>query len=333
MKKILLSSDKNFYKANLHCHTNISDGKLTPEEVKEEYKALGYSVVAYTDHDLYITHDYLNDENFLALHGFEVEINEGHTYPGTAFIKTCHICNIAIEPDNLVQPLFDPFYAYVGNAKNYIDKVQKGSESYRRIYSGEGISEMMKTYRDAGFFVTYNHPTWSQERYPEYTSYHGMYAMEIMNGSSDSIYFDEYNPRVYDDILYAGERIYCIGADDNHSMNDIGIAFTEINAENLDYRTITKALVDGNFYASEGPEIYELTYEDGKIRIKTSPAQKIICAYDIRKAGGAVAEEGTFVTEAEFTKPDGAGYFRITVTDGQGRHACTNAYFFDELEK
>ena len=333
MRKYLISNEGKFYKANLHSHTVLSDGKLTPEEVKEEYKSRGYSVVAYTDHDIFIPHDELNDENFLALHGFEVELNERHTYPGIATIKTCHICNVAVEPDNLTQPLGDPFYAYVGHAKEHIDEVKKGGESYRRRYSGEGVSEMMKTFRDAGFFVTYNHPTWSQERYPEYTSYHGMHAMEIMNGSSDSIHYDEYNPRVYDDILHASERIYCIGADDNHSRADIGIAFTVINAEKLDYRTVTRALLDGNFYASEGPEIYELTYEDGKIRIKCSEAEKIICTYDIRKAGGAVAKDGVPVTEAEFTKPDGVGYFRITVTDKNGRHACTNAYFFDEIEK
>ena len=27
-----------FYKANLHCHTVISDGKLTKEQIKEEYQ-------------------------------------------------------------------------------------------------------------------------------------------------------------------------------------------------------------------------------------------------------------------------------------------------------
>ena len=333
MRKTLLTGDKNFYKANLHCHTNISDGKLAPEEVKEEYKARGYSVVAYTDHDLFIPHDELNDESFLALHGFEVEINEGHTYPGTPFIKTCHICNVAIEPDNLIQPLFDPFYAYVGNAKSHVHRVKRDSDSYRREYSGEGVSEMMKTFRDAGFFVTYNHPTWSQERYPEYTNYHGMHAMEMMNGGSINIHYDEYNPRVYDDILQCGERIYCIGADDNHSKADIGISWIVINAEHLEYREITGALLEGDFYTSNGPEIYELTYEDGKIRIKTSPAENIICSYDIRKAGGALAKDGTPVTEAEFAKPDGTGFFRITVTDEKGRRACTNAYFFDEIEK
>ena len=37
----LLPVGENLYKANLHCHTDISDGKMTPEEVKEKYKALG----------------------------------------------------------------------------------------------------------------------------------------------------------------------------------------------------------------------------------------------------------------------------------------------------
>ena len=37
-KRILLGKGKNFYKANMHCHSNLSDGKLTPHELKEFYK-------------------------------------------------------------------------------------------------------------------------------------------------------------------------------------------------------------------------------------------------------------------------------------------------------
>ena len=39
------------YKANLHCHSTLSDGKLTPDELKAAYKENGYSVLAITDHD------------------------------------------------------------------------------------------------------------------------------------------------------------------------------------------------------------------------------------------------------------------------------------------
>ena len=35
MKKILLDGNKNYYKANLHCHSTKSDGKMTVEEIKE----------------------------------------------------------------------------------------------------------------------------------------------------------------------------------------------------------------------------------------------------------------------------------------------------------
>ena len=37
MKKFLLAENGNFYKANLHCHTNLSDGDFTPEQVKQLY--------------------------------------------------------------------------------------------------------------------------------------------------------------------------------------------------------------------------------------------------------------------------------------------------------
>ena len=38
MKKYLLPRTGKFYKANLHCHSTVSDGKLTPAELKEAYK-------------------------------------------------------------------------------------------------------------------------------------------------------------------------------------------------------------------------------------------------------------------------------------------------------
>ena len=37
MKKYLLPKEGKFYKANLHMHTTISDGAMTPEETKEAF--------------------------------------------------------------------------------------------------------------------------------------------------------------------------------------------------------------------------------------------------------------------------------------------------------
>ena len=79
MKKYLLPKTGNFYKANMHCHTTCSDGKKTPEEVKALYKKLGYSIVAYTDQDVFLRHDELTDDSFLALAHVVCLLLDSHT--------------------------------------------------------------------------------------------------------------------------------------------------------------------------------------------------------------------------------------------------------------
>ena len=41
MKQYLFPQEGKFYRANLHCHSTLSDGKRTPEELKEIYKSAG----------------------------------------------------------------------------------------------------------------------------------------------------------------------------------------------------------------------------------------------------------------------------------------------------
>ena len=66
MKKTLLTPSMGYYRANLHCHSTVSDGKKTPEELKEFYRSHGYSAVAFTDHQAFITHNDLTDDTFVA---------------------------------------------------------------------------------------------------------------------------------------------------------------------------------------------------------------------------------------------------------------------------
>ena len=338
MIKYLLPKDGNFYKANLHCHTTFSDGKKTPEEVKEIYKSLGYSVVAYTDHDILIPHDELTDESFVALHGYEMETNEKK--PWAEHPKTCHVCFIGIDKENITQPFFHRTKYLIGNSAKYADAVKfdESTVDYERVYTCEELSRVMQAAREKGFFVTYNHPTWSLEDYRNYSGYRGMNAMELLNGSCICAGFDDNNPRVYDDILRTGNRIFAVAGDDNHNghelpsrKSDSGWAFTMIKAPKLEYSAITEALVKGNCYASEGPEIYDLWYEDGKVHITTSEADRINCNYGIRRAERVLAEGGVPVTEATFTVPENCVYFRITVVDKTGKRAYTSAYFVDEL--
>jgi len=104
MKLELLPEQGNFYKVNLHCHTTLSDGKQTPEEVKEAYKQQGYSAVCFTDHEVLIPHKDLCDDEFIALHGYEMAIKKFPDEPTGYFKPVYHFNFIAEDPDNLIMP-------------------------------------------------------------------------------------------------------------------------------------------------------------------------------------------------------------------------------------
>lgn len=344
MKKYLLPKDGSFYKANLHCHSTFSDGHLSPEEIKKAYLEHGYSVIAYTDHDVMIDHSDLNDERFLALRGFEMEINEQKPW-GEA--KTCHICCIALDPDNHTQPMWHRSGKYVfKQSKPYMDRIvfDETEPDYEREYTPEKISEAMQIARKKGFFVTYNHPSWSGETYEQYGKYEGMNALEICNyGSYEAGWTGDYCPKVYDDILRTGKRIFAVAGDDNHNnpeggqtppFHDSFGGFTVIKAKSLDYRTVTKALEDGDCYASMGPEIYELFIEDGHIHVVCSPVKRVILAYGRRHACfSRTAPDGKYFTEYDFPIDlEKDVYFRLELCDEKGRHAATRAYWCEDLK-
>lgn len=331
MKKFLLPEEGQFYKANLHCHSTVSDGDYTPEELKRDYMAQGYSIIAFTDHDLMVPHPELADENFLPLNGYELEINDPPP-GGSRWQKSTHICMVALEPDNRLQVCWHRSKYLLGNAPQYAHLAQfdENEPDFEREYTPECISEMIRRGRENGFFVTYNHPGWSLDEYEHYIGLNGMNAMEIMNFACYVDGHNDYNPRVYDDMLKAGKRIYCIAADDTHRPHHRFGGFTMIKAPKLEYRAVTKALENGHFYASQGPEIHALWLEDDELHITCSPAARITLNSACRHASARYPKEGELLTETVFPVSKDHGYFRVTVTDATGKHANTSAYFADE---
>ena len=345
MRHYLLPESGHDYKANLHCHSTCSDGRASPERIKQVYLDKGYSIVAYTDHDVFIGHNELTDEGFLALNGFEIGGTEnGNREPGEEWdfmpLRCYHICYIAEEPDNLLHPCWHRTkYVSYGTAP-WRDQVRylESTVDYERDYTPKAFNDLVRMGKENGFYVTYNHPAWSLESYPEYSTYEGMDAVEIYNGGCYVAGHAEYNPRVYDDLLRQGKRVFVSGGDDNHATNpdaglcgDCGIAWTVIRADKLEYRTVTRALEKGHFYASMGPSIHDLYVEDGKVHITTSEAAQITMNTATRWAFRAAKPDGSPITEATFRYDPKFGYLRLTVTDARGMTAVTNAYFCDTI--
>lgn len=321
MKNQVLLPDSGYFKANLHCHTTLSDGEFTPEQIKEAYQAQGYSIVAFTDHRKYFHHTELCDSGFLALAAFEADLTQEPT-PGRDWpvLKTYHLNLFDTDPSQntaakQASPIPDCSYEDLNGINEYIAQMNK-----------------------LGFLVCYNHPYWSLQDYRDYSGLKGLFAMEIYNHGCEHDGLYGFNPQVYDEMLRSGQRLYTLATDDNHDrlplghpLNDSFGGFVMIAAPELTYPSVMEALKTGRFYWSQGPELRGLSIEDGVLKVKTSPVEKIFLTLENRDSYKAVVSPGQTMTEAQFPLNGKEGWFRVQVRDSRGLFAGSNAYFIDQL--
>ena len=161
--KHLFSSTAKFYKVNLNCRTNLSDGQYTPAEIKELYKSQGYSAVAFSDRDRLVSHDELTDEGFVALSAFEFTVEEEDG-------RKISLNAIALDPA-IKEFTYEPCGPM----------------------TKEEISELIKSYKEKGFFIICNHPRKSGARCGKDTAYEEVDAIEMINYSALTEGVYEYN--------------------------------------------------------------------------------------------------------------------------------------------
>ena len=324
-----------FYKANLHSHSTLSDGALTPEEAKAAYKAAGYAVYAYTEHNEYFDLRRLDDEEFITLPAYEMALYEYEQHPvtyeavggGIGRTYACiHLNCFAIDPDKTTKevPIFD------------INGVAPGPGIY---YSGnrfsiDNVNEAIRRAKEAGFFVVFNHPHWSNCTAEFCNQLEGLDGIELINGGSHRTSGMDYVPHVYRELMWKGKRMICVGGDDNHYERHHFWGWTMIKAEKLDHKSIMTALQKGNCYTSAGPEIHELYVEDGVVHVKTSDAMAIYFSTSSGNRRAAVRNDDrkTPVTEASFVLERDHYCFQIIVKDMNGNPAATRMYYLDEQD-
>jgi hypothetical protein len=331
MKIELLPEEGNLYKANMHCHTTVSDGKQTPEEVKQTYLAMGYSAVCYTDHEVLVGHKDLCDENFVALHGYEIAVKKDLDAHTGLFMPVYHFNLIAKDQNNFVMPLyFKSNPSMAGNAGKLRDAMEYSSTVDTVVYDKAWLSDYLKQIADGGYLVTYNHPQWSLQGGEDFLGMEGLHAIETMNGGCARVYQDNTSIH-YEQMLRAGMRVVPVGGDDNHG-SEVGLAWTMIKAPELSYGALIDSYTRGYCYASEGPDFLRLVIEDGKICIKTSPVYRITLLSEGRYFNVAQSDAAD-LTEAVFDyHPECYGrYFRFELRDAKGNHAYSSAFYPDEL--
>ena len=290
MKKYFITDSGRAFKANLHTHTTSSDGKFTPEEIKELYKARGYSVVAFTDHEKLYDRQYLTDGEFLALNGYELEMMKDGDKP-YALTPSVHLLMLAKSPCVKKHVAFDSNYCkWSGVSEEELKTIDHDGDNVREL-NDEWFQRAVSEGNEAGYLVSLCHPEWSLITSEDYRHIEGLWGVEVFNTASNALGITETEMH-YTDLLRQGEKVHALATDDTHGASHIGGGYVVIKADKLDYASVVKSLEEGNFYASTGAEIKECYIEDGKIHVKCSPAHMVVLHHGTRKGAEVAFKDG-----------------------------------------
>lgn len=337
--KYLISPQARQCKANLHCHSTLSDGAYTPEQMKKLYKDNGYSILAITDHERPYCHQNLSDPDFLMLTGYEGYIRTNPEYRYELYEAEIHMNLFARDPYNTTYICYDPPGAKYQRRDNALHELEnRAGREGSREYSPAFVNEYVRTAKENGYIVAYNHPYWSLEEEKDILAYEGFFSMEICNYGSYVMNGLEYNGALYDKMLRAGKHIFCHGSDDSHNHippeNPCGDAlggYTMIMPEEFTYDGVFRAMEAGEMYSSMGPRFTEVSVENGRIHIECSEVAHMHVYFGSKRPQFMHAAPGESLTSWDFDIDPKALYVRVSIRDREGRWADTRGYSREEV--
>ncbi len=312
--------DGQWYKGNLHCHTTVSDGSLTPEGVVELYKSHGYAFLAISDHNIYTDFgSRFDSEDFVILPAVEAAallVDEKDCW-----LKTHHIHGI-------LAPETAPETPVIGHMEEIPLRVFRGQ--WDGALEAQKLSDDL---RARGCITIYNHPIWSRVRESEFIHTSGLTALEIFNYNTVNESGTGYDTTYWDTMLREGKKIWAVASDDNHNagqFEDSCGGFIVVKAEALTRKDITQAIVDGNYYSSSGPVIYDWGIHDQVAYVTCSPVERVnfIAGNYIGAGATVLSEDGTDRVDYALWRMRGdETYVRVECVDASGKTAWSNPIF------
>jgi hypothetical protein len=180
----------------------------------------------------------------------------------------------------------------------------------------------------AGAFVAIPHPGWYALTAADANTLDGAHAVEVYNHTSQLR--TERGDGVYlaDQLLAAGRRIGLIAVDDAHfACADAFGGWVMVKAAANAPDALLAALKAGHFYATQGPAIHDITWEEDAVEITCSPAASIMVLGRGSRAAQSVAL-GQTRARLPVAALRAGGFARVVVADADGRRAWSNPVHF-----
>ena len=229
----------NYYKAQIHAHTNKSDGKLSPQKVVQLYQEHNYNFLAITDHDQITKYNLPDNNNLITIKGEEM------TYPNPFWPCGEHMGRLFVN-----------------------NQLQHGT-----------IQERIKQTVNENGIVIINHPSslsnigTQQWQIDQLTEINELFLIEVVNHYSST----EKNLQYWHALLkHFGPQnpIWAVGGDDSHSKDTIDNVFLMVKINQFNKKSFKNALINGNLYISQGP-LVQFGYDKNGVFAKAKKTSEI----------------------------------------------------------
>jgi hypothetical protein len=279
------------YKANLHTHTTMSDGRLNPHMVVDHYHELGYNILAITDHNE-VTYPWTAFAEMTASQGSRNRMNDAPaTMPEDLVYENrdpASLSLIAIQANELSR------HHHMGSFFNDHNGTTTEIESLDATAAKDGITMLY-------------HPGRYQHRNPEiynlqwyvdvYRNYDHLFGLEVYN-LGDRYPNDRHMWDSILTVLMPDRPVWGYSNDDMHATNHIGRNWNLLILPELNHEQVRQGMEKGlSFfvYAPQGhtgpqPPVIEsilVNERRGTIEISASGYDSITWI-----SGGKIIHEG-----------------------------------------
>ena len=295
--------DGEWLRCALHAHTTNSDGELEPEALAAHYERAGYDVLAITDH--WKRTEAPSSDRLLVLPSVELNC----ILPGA---RDGHVLGYGITADADLPAL----------GAEYADLERTGA-----FIEGHGGVAYLA------------HPYWTGVTPGTLELPENVAGIEVWNAGCELEVGRGLASVHWDELLETGRCCYGLATDDSHHPGfDSDRGWTWLRVQERTPVGVRDALSSGSFYGSSGPLLHGVDVAGEEVEVRCSSARSVTLVSG-RSTGAAVnagrlgyryagtvlaTDDAGWITQARLTKPVGATFARIEVTDAAGCRAWTN---------
>lgn len=287
------SNGKKWYKGNIHTHTTLSDGRVTPAESARLYRENGYDFLAFTDH-WHVSENDTTDDGLLLLSGCEYDT--GRDVRDGIFHVTSLGCT---EMPKLERG---------ADAKTIVDEIHR-----------------------CGGIANLAHPAWSMNTCEQLMPTVDGKTLPLFGADVTEIYNSvsglprncrPYSGIVIDQLAARGVFPGLVADDDTHWYgSEACMSYIMVQADECTREAILSAIRVGSFYSTQAPT-FEITRDGDLLHVSCSPASSVVYYTDVVWCGHrADVGEGIVSSDFRFTNES---YVRIEITDSDGKTAWSN---------